>query len=500
MKHIQIRKFSLFTISFLAFSVIVFAQKQSKNYKETFNVNRDVVIDINTSYADIEFETWNKNVVEVEGTLEVEGLTKEDAEDYFKSWAFEVVGNSSKVTISTKPSHWKHKVNDLTFVSGSEVDFHLVPNVEIEHIIADVHEIHEIAPVPPVPPLPVNFNNFSFDYEAYRRDGDKYLEEWKKEFKENFNESEDFKNNIEKWKMEVEHHREALEQHKEELEQRREEMIKRREEMIERRQEMNEKRSEARQKQHEAREEHRMIIQEALNEARNDRREAVIKIKESGSKPNVFYFSSDDGHDKNLKVKKTIKVKLPKNASLKMNVRHGEVKLAENFENINATLSHTRLLASVIDGENSIIEASYSPVLVDNWNYGELKVNYVKNVELKNVKSLKLVSESSSVILGNISEDAIINGNFGDLKIENVQNDFKRLEIVLNNTNAIIVLPNTAFDFYSSSSDSKVDFPKRLQLDITKKYSNQLAKGFNENKSSNKNVSIVAAFSDVEIK
>ena len=487
MKHIQTLKFSLFIVGLLVSSFGAFGQKQSKDYKETFKVNDNVVIDVNTSHADIEFETWNKNIVEVEATLEVEGLSKEEAEEYFNSWAFEVVGNSSKVTISTKPSHWEHRRKDFTVVSGNNFDFDyhfdnvVAPEVEIIPFVVDVPPI---APLPPLPPLPMNFKDFSFDYEAYKKDGDKYLEEWKKDFSENFDEN--FKENIEEWKNEVEQHKKNLEKHRKEIEKQREKMRGNHEEM--------------RQEQHKAREEHRKMIREKLEEAENIRREAVIKIKmDSDSKPNVFYFSSD-GRDKNLKVKKTIKIKLPKKAQLKMNVRHGEVKLAENYENINATLSHTKLLASVIDGENSVIEASYSPVLVENWNYGELKVNYVKEVDLKNVKSVKLVSKSSNVVIGNISEDAIINSSFGDLDIQSVKDNFKRLEIVLDNTNAIIFLPESAFDFYSSSSDSKIEFPERLNLNITKKYSNQLAKGFSENKNSNKNVSIVAAFSDVLIK
>src|SRR5690606_15720967 len=97
----------------------------------------------------------------------------------------------------------------------------------------------------------------------------------------------------------------------------------------------------------------------------------------------------------------------------------------------------------VIDGEDSVIEASYSPVKVENWNYGELKVNYVKEVDLNNVKSMKLISRSSDVVIGTISEDAIINNSFGNLNIKNIQEGFKRLEIILDNSDATMVLPQS---------------------------------------------------------
>src|SRR5690606_36835041 len=116
MKIIQLHKYKMLLMTFLAFSLMAFAQKETKNFKETFNVNKDVLVDINTAHADIEFETWNKNVVEVEAILEVEGLSKQQAEEYFKSWNFEVVGNSKKVTITTKPIHWSPHKSDVTFV------------------------------------------------------------------------------------------------------------------------------------------------------------------------------------------------------------------------------------------------------------------------------------------------------------------------------------------------------------------------------------------------
>ncbi len=69
-----------------------------------------------------------------------------------------------------------------------------------------------------------------------------------------------------------------------------------------------------------------------------------------------------------------------------MNVRHGEVKLAENTNNIDATLSHASLLAATIDGDKTMVMASYSPVSVEKWNYGQLHTDYSENVDLKEVK------------------------------------------------------------------------------------------------------------------
>src|SRR5690606_3878558 len=126
---------------------------------------------------------------------------------------------------------------------------------------------------------------------------------------------------------------------------------------------------------------------------------------------------------------------------------------------------------------------------------------YVKEVDLKNVKSMKLISRSSDVVIGTISEDAILNNSFGNLNIHSIQEGFKRLEIILDNSDATLFLPQSvAYDFHCSSTDSKVEYPQRLNIDVTKKYSNQLAKGYNISDDNSKSVSIVATLSNVKIK
>src|SRR5690606_17643343 len=100
--------------------------------------------------------------------------------------------------------------------------------------------------------------------------------------------------------------------------------------------------------------------------------------------------------------------------------------------------------------------------------------------------------------IGTISEDAILSNSFGNLNINSVQEGFKRLEILLDNSDATLFLPQSvAYDFHCSSTDSKVEYPKRLNLDVTKKYSNQLAQGYNISDDNNKSVSIVATLSNV---
>ncbi len=451
-------------------ALVAYGQKESKNYSERFVVNKDVTIDLNTNHTDVVLETWDKNEVAVEARIEVEGVTKEEAEEYFKNWGFEALGNTSKVTISTKPgNNWFSGGKGATVFAPEEgqfeFDFEFPDIPDVEPIIS---EWDEIAPLPPLPFAP--FPDISFDYEAYKKDGDRYLEKWKKEFNKNFD--KDFKSKLEEWKKEVEAHKEA---HKDEAEKHRRIIKIERDKMMKEHEKMAD--------------EHKKQIGKA--------RSFTYSANTPG-KASLYYFKSGD-EDKNVKVKKIITIKLPKGAKLNMNVRHGEVKLAENFKDIQATLSHTRLLATRIDGENTHIEASYSPVSVTYWEQGQLNVNYVKDVTLQNVKNVSLSSTSSDVLIETLAGDASIEGNFGSLKIQNIKDDFKKINLILDNADAVITLPQTAFNFSCNASSSKVQLPQQLQLDVTKKDAYQQAKGYYKQKNSQKNISLTLTFSDVVV-
>ena len=466
--------------------ITAFGQKQTKYYSESFSVNEDVTIDVNTSYTDVEFETWNKDVVEIEAFIEVEGISKEEAEAYFKGWDFEALGNSGKVSITAKsgPRLFTARKGKPLFSPG-EMDFDFKFEMPEMEELQEMEELARIEPLmlklkelPPMPPIPFdNFGNFSFDYEAYKEEGDAYLERWKKEFTENFDRN--FKPKFEAWKKELEARNKELQAHERDIEKYRAKAEINREKLKRIKEAQHEKMAK---------------IRASVREARKVRAKA-----EREKRSNVFYFK-EGAEDKNIKVKKTIKIKMPKGARLKMDIRHGEVKLAENFKNIKATLSHTRLLAARVDGAETHIEASFSPILVEHWNKGKLKVNYVKNVALKHVKSVDLSSTSSDVVIGNIADNALIKGSFGKLEIKNVSNNFKHLDMVLDNTDAIVVLPRSAFNFYCNTTNSKVNFPDQLRIDVTKKYAGLLAKGYHRQKNSNKNINLTAMYSEVVIR
>ncbi|WP_411031470.1 hypothetical protein [Spongiimicrobium sp. 3-5] len=454
-----------------------YGQKQIKKYHENFDVAENTILNINTSHADIQFETWDRDRVEIEAVVELEGATKEEADAYFKNDVVRIVGNSKEISVSTTNSFsW-----GFNHVGESFNDFHIeipdIPNLEPLFLDLEIPELPEIPEIPPMPPMPT----YNFDYDRYKEDGDKYLDEWKEEFEENFN--EEYRQRIEEWSERVEaraeERKERMKEHKERMEER-----------IEEREERNRERKELRKEREQMMKEQRQVVREQRNVHRN------VIISHEGDEPNIFYWSSD-GENKNYKVKKTIKIKMPKSVKLKMNVRHGEVKLAQNTKNIDATLSHARLLAYTIDGDRTSIMASYSPVSVQNWNYGKLRTDYSDNVVLKQVKNLRLNAISSMVNIEHLTDKVHINNNLGSLNINSISNNFTDLNILVSNGELNCNLPTSDFAIIINSNNSQIDYPSTLTMNVSKKHAGVVHTGYHNQKNQKREILIDAEYSEV---
>ena len=138
-----------------------------------------------------------------------------------------------------------------------------------------------------------------------------------------------------------------------------------------------------------------------------------------------------------------------------------------------------------------------STILVNNWNYGRLKVNYERDILLRKVNSLKLTSNSSDVVIENLVKNSIINGNFGKLQIENINDNFDSLDIILENTDALLVLPSSSFDVYVSGANSNISCPKKLKVTKANNYGTQVVKGYNRQRNSNRTININAKYSEI---
>lgn len=453
------------------------AQEKSKTYKETYNVNKDTELSINTSYADIEFETWDKDQVEITATIELEGVDDEDAKSYFEKDLVKIMGNSKEIEVSTEgagPYVFDFKGIDVDFPDVASVA-RIVENIEIPEI-PEVPEIIFMPELPPMPPMPFT----EFDYDAYKKDKDKYMKEWKKKFDKTFD--KEYKKRFEEWGKRMEEMAKEREERREEMKEEREQLQKEREQM---RKEMHEELKAQREELRSQREE---LRRQQVEEAR------AVRVS-----PNVFYFSSDGKHQE-YKVKKRIKIKMPKYLKLNMNVRHGEVKLAANTKNIKASLSYASLLASTIDGDKTDIRASYSPVVVQQWNYGKLKTNYSEKVSLKEVKELDLKSVSSNVVIGKLAGKAIMTNNFGALTIDAVSDGFNTINVSVENGELDCKLPSTPFVILVNETTSGFRYPEALKMESSKNKGANVYKGYYISKKDGKTININSKYSEVVLK
>ena len=474
MKPMQFKSIAMI---FLLITLGIYGQEKQKTINEVFNVNQETVLDINTSNVDIEFETWNKDQIAITATIELDGATEEEASEYFDQDAIEIVGNSKRVSITTGVENtwfFKHSVGGLEHLNIEIPDFEFeMPEIPEVPEMPEMHLDLSDMPMPPVPEV-------EFDYEAYEKEGEKYLEKWQKKFEKGFD--KEYEKKMEAWGVKMEARQAA--------------MAKRREAMMEKRAEAHEKRMEVREEAMEKRAEQ----MEKRAKEMEERRERIIEKRElHANEPHIFYYSTDRGN-KRFKVKKTIKIKMPKGTKINMNVRHGAVKLAENTKNINARLSYSTLWATTIDGEETTITTSYSPVQVERWNYGLLQTSYSEKVDLKEVLNLRLSTTSSDVKIHRLLESAIIDNKMGPIMIDWVSNDFKDIDISLQNGELRCNLPKTDFVIAAKSTRSKLTYPQNLKLNTRKENNTVFYEGYQKKGNSARSIKINSKYSDVVLK
>jgi hypothetical protein len=517
----QLLIYKTFTVVFLVFT-FGNAQKQTKTFTEKYNVAENAIININTTHTDIEFITWDKNEVAIEVIIEIEGVEAKQMEAYFKQNDIKILGNSKQIDITTGVENtwfFKHAIGGFNALPNSQ-------DLKFAEIakIAKLENLSFMMDSLKFPDFPKN-QVFTFDYEAFKKDGDAYLKKWKKNYETNTSsaDQEKFKKMVIEYETLLKTGRKlkqdtintgasAYEKRRNELNHRREELREQRIEAYEqRRNKLVQARAEnlgENNRQHNDQEKN-VDKQLAVLIRAMEKREKQISVMnvdslflstrslQNGS-PHIYYVASDkQGNSAKVKIKKHLKISMPKSVTLKMNVRHGEVKLAENTKNINGTFAYSGLYAMTIDGDKTQIDASYSPINIQNWNYGKLKVNYSDQVAIKQVGNLTLSAVSSEVTIDKLIKKIFSENSFGALTIKNVSDTFTSIEIAMKNGELLCKIPKIPFTFSVNGENSDVVYPATLKIDKTTIVNSTLYKGFYMSKNPDKTISINAKFSDI---
>lgn len=464
----------------------LYAQQKLTKVSQTIKVDKDVTIDLNTSHSNIVFDTWNKGTIEIEAYIEGEDLSKEELQDALKDWEVNVEGSQDKVSISTSGnsrSVWAYSshgdgeavhavLEELKFELADlqEMDFHFEMPELLE--MPEMPEMPDMPEMPELPELPEGINSVHFDYKAYKKDGEKYLEEYSKKFESLYGEEytkkmqawgekfgkqweEKYGKQMEEWAKKFEG-KWSNEEYAKKMEAWGKRFAERMEGQAER-VKAHKERAAAHAKAHK---EHAKERKEAIKERAEVLKKRAKERKKLSSDRRVLIekLVNKKSHSK---VKKTIKIKMPKGAKLKVNVRHGEIEFAANIDNLKADLSYTKFTAHSINGSRTSINASYSPVYVTNWNLGELNLRYVEVAELSNVKQVVLNSNSSNIEIQNLLGSAIIDGSIGDLKILKIDDAFNNLNVILQNSDAVITLPKVDYNLQYKGTRTRFKHPDK---------------------------------------
>ena len=133
---------------------------------------------------------------------------------------------------------------------------------------------------------------------------------------------------------------------------------------------------------------------------------------------------------------------------------------------------------------------AYPPsVFIKEWKSGELNLKYVDDAMIQHVDQLMLNSVSSTIGLDYIKGNTVIDGSFGELTIHNILPTFNNLNIVLENSDAMLKLPKNV--------DYKLFFKGNRSQFNNKTVSNKKIDNFPNSTSSNNTIVINAKYSNV---
>ncbi|CAL2104295.1 conserved protein of unknown function [Tenacibaculum sp. 190130A14a] len=425
------------------------AQKFDKKFSEKFYTNKDVVVDIKASNAEIDVTTWDRNEVAVEAVIEVDGLSKKEAEKYLNNWKFEALGNKAKIQINANRGNFYSfgKDNFVMFNQhGNSFPgvYRVAPHVEEEVIVLpNVTEI-EIPDIDFDALVLPDLEDFDFDFDKYAKDGDNYFIEWKdgvnsitikskKEWEE-FKKSKEYK----KFKKKQEKRKKELKERAKELKKEREAHRKERQRLRdEKRKVLEEKRrilKEERAAMLKAREEIRRINKEEIKKAVAEAQKQLKNTRFS------YSFSSDSNeftvNGKKVKVTKKIVIKVPKNATFDLNTRHCKIKLPKG--KVNGKVSYGAFKADEINGGK--LNVSFSPVTIESLNACTLFLNNVTDAKVASVTNTTLDTNSSEVEISKILNDVEVINKFGELTILEVSPNYSTFKVFLNSSSADINL------------------------------------------------------------
>ncbi|GGK49526.1 MULTISPECIES: hypothetical protein [Flavobacteriaceae] len=486
------------TTFLLLFTVVINAQTFDKKIKENFKVNSDVEIVINASYTDVEIETWNRNEVSIEAVMEVSGVKNSEADKLLKEWKFEALGNKNTVKINSASGN-------LDFSFNFDFPEFEISNVEIPEFDFNFPEIE-------LPEMP-EFPEMEFDYEAYKMDST-YLKKYKMQIAEHVDK---FKNSD--WKKQLDSMRNSSEFKKamEELKKASKEMAKEvkafqnseefKQTMLEAKKLLEQARLETLENRDEILEQVKLtkeVTKVAIEELKRMKDEGKLDSLKNYSE--TTYFNLNRAHNSKVKIKKHLKIKVPKKATFNLNVRHGKVTIPESNKKMSANMSYGNFVGGIINGENNELMFANSPVSINSLISSNITLKNVPNSVFGTFENVNLFSNSSNVVIHKISNNVTLNQKFGNIIVNDIDLDFKILNLNFEYTKATIPLEKIEANYTLDTSKSNIntvsensDFLKNEFMKILKKHETSIEGSFKSTKKTENTIKLKSNFSTVTI-
>ncbi len=516
MKNLRVFSHSLIAAVLLLSTAVAVGQNRSK---ESFKVGDDVLVSVDVTYADVIFETWNKDVVEVEAIVDGKSLSEAEKNEIFENWDLDILGNSKKVVVRSHSHNQWHEwdsmgslkeLKSLESLSGLEALKSLgkLGDMNWNIVVPDIPDYEEFPEWPFSDDRPSvrsgkgykGYNlhdkgSISFNSEEYKKNKQRYVDKLNKKY-----DSDASVADVDSWLDDVDDWAEGFESVMEDWG---EEFGKEFEMKFgpEFELKMEAWGEEFGKSMEEWGEEFGKEMEKWGEEFGKDIEKWAEQFEDydddHGNK-RIIIKGDNSSKSKHSKAKKTIIIRMPKGSRTDINVRHGEVKMADAY-NIKATLNYATFKANSIDGGKSLINASYAPVSINQWVDGDLNVNYVDDCKINTIRKINLEANSSDVSINSIQDEAFLSGSFGNLFIYNVASSFETIDIVLENTDANIKIPDAAFSFYFSGKKSPFSAPASLEIDKNVNGGRVVLDGYYRSNNSDKKVTINASYSNVNL-
>jgi len=418
------------------------AQKFDKKFNETFKVNKDVLLAINASNADINVSTWNRNEVSVKAVITVDGLSKRDAQEFLKNWEFEALGNRSKVQINANANHFLH-FNDSNFKFDFNFEDIVIPEINFDNIKIEIPEFE-------MPDIHLNFNDIWKEIDEYDFDSDD--DDEVKTFRYQSNgkhktvvikskkEWEKFKRSGEYAKMKKDLRRslkEATDKIKNiDMKKIHEQINKAKVHM----QKVDKKKIEAQIRKAKIQYEKidKVKIKKSLAAAKASIEKMKHKMEKSYRNGDNVLIIEDGDSKKKVKITRRITIKVPKNATFDLNTRHSKVKLPKG--KTSGKVSYGSFKSDEINGGD--LNIHFAPVIIDVLKGSTLTLNNTTDATIASVLNTTLTSSSSKLRIQNLDSDVALTSKFGELVIDKVMSNLKGLKLNLSYSDATVDLRN----------------------------------------------------------